>query len=232
MTNQDYIDQYKNDTKIIASYYTVKDKTGQIINIDGIINPLKIDNRQLCAPTDNQLDTPHCSAFSIANIVEAWYWKLSGKIVNLNADQIYAHAKMLDGDPDSEGTYLEYAIKAAISLCGLDSKNYKTGVLYNDKSQLTAESIKFLIHKFDFVHAGFSINSGWYNASMNDPVIHASSQQVGGHAVLLCGYDQQGVYIQNSWGNSWGAKGFAILPWSDVLKELMYCAYIDGIYNA
>ena len=53
MTNQDYINAYKSDEKIIADWYKMKDAKGRIVDLNGIVCPLKIDNRQLMAPTDN-----------------------------------------------------------------------------------------------------------------------------------------------------------------------------------
>lgn len=53
MTNKDFIEAYKSDTKILSDYYKYKDAHGIVHDIAGIINPLKIDNRQMMAPIDN-----------------------------------------------------------------------------------------------------------------------------------------------------------------------------------
>ncbi len=37
----------------------------------------------------------------------------------------------------------------------------------------------------------------------------------GGHAFALVGYNERGFVVQNSWGTSWGASGFAVLPYDD-----------------
>lgn len=74
----------------------------------------------------------------------------------MNADQVYAHAKLIEGDTTGEGTYLECAIKAALKLGGfMDSKNIKIGMLNNDGTDKTVQMMKYLIHKYDFVHCGF-----------------------------------------------------------------------------
>ncbi len=39
----------------------------------------------------------------------------------------------------------------------------------------------------------------------------------GGHAVAIVGYTREGFIIQNSWGESWGAGGFALLPYEDYM---------------
>ena len=229
--NRYYIEKYKDFDKIIKTYYQAKDNLGRTVNIDGIVNPLKIDNRQLASVTDNQWQTPHCAAYSICNWAEAILWKRTGKLINLNADQVYAKAKELDGSPNSDGTWLEYAIRAAVQLGGFQTSSMNVKFFQNEGTQTTVEMLKFLIHKYDFLHAGFEINSGWYQATEADPIIKKTSTSLGGHAVLLVGYDQTGAYIQNSWGKGWGSKGFAILPWNQVLDQLMYVCYLTGLYE-
>jgi len=232
MSNADYIQKYKDTDEIIRTYFQARDRYGQLKNVDGIVSPLKIDNRQLASPTDHQGDTPHCAAYSICSIVEAINWKRTGKICNLNADQVYAKAKLLDGDVNSDGTFLEYAIQAALKLGGFNNpKNIKIGFLYNDGKKDAVEPFKYLIHKYDFVHCGFNISTGWYACNDAQPVIKHTNICCGGHAVAAVGYDQQGAYIQNSWGTEWGSKGFGILPWDVFKRELIYCCYIQNCYD-
>jgi len=52
MTNQEYIDLYKNSNAIIMDYYKFFN-TNKYIDVKDIVNPLKIDNRQLVSPTDD-----------------------------------------------------------------------------------------------------------------------------------------------------------------------------------
>jgi hypothetical protein len=50
----------------------------------------------------------------------------------------------------------------------------------------------------------------------NVPMPKANEQLLGGHAVLVCGYDdtKKVFIVQNSWGTSWGAKGYFYLPYA------------------
>ena len=40
-----------------------------------------------------------------------------------------------------------------------------------------------------------------------------------GHAFALVGYNAHGFIVQNSWGESWGNLGFAILGYDDWLDN-------------
>jgi hypothetical protein len=43
----------------------------------------------------------------------------------------------------------------------------------------------------------------------------ARSRKTGGHAFALVGYNERGFIVQNSWGEGWGARGFAVLSYAD-----------------
>ena len=144
---------------------------------------------------------------------------------------MYARAKQIDGDVESDGTYLEAAIKAAFDLGGFNGAEIKMKSVYNDGTDKTIELVKFLLHKYDFLHVGFQITEGWYSANQRDYMIKDRGIGLGGHAVLVCGYTPEGVIIQNSWGTSWGSKGFAILPWTTFKKQFMYACYIENSFD-
>ena len=41
-------------------------------------------------------------------------------------------------------------------------------------------------------------------------------QCIGGHCMLICGYDdsKQCFIVRNSWGEGWGIKGYAYIPYA------------------
>jgi hypothetical protein len=45
----------------------------------------------------------------------------------------------------------------------------------------------------------------------------------GGHAFAIVGYNATGFLIQNSWGERWGSRGYAILSYADWLANAMDC---------
>ena len=230
MDNKDFIDAYKTDDKIISDYYKLRDNKGKLIDLTGTICPLRIDNRQLMSPTDNQTVTPHCAGYSAATLVESLLWKRSGKLKQLDSHQVYALAKKIDGEVQMDGTYLEAAMKAVLTLCKKDPEfsfldDAKIGLFYNDNTNATIQAAKDLIHRYDFLQVGFNIDEGWYTCTQNNYVLRPHGRSLGGHAVNLCGYDEDGFYVMNQWSIDFGSKGFAIMPYDVFLKQFMYGAY-------
>jgi C1A family cysteine protease len=48
-----------------------------------------------------------------------------------------------------------------------------------------------------------------------------NERQLGGHAVMAVGYDDenQWLIVMNSWGASWGDKGFFYLPYEYITNN-------------
>lgn len=228
MTNQEWMDKYKLDNIVIKTKFADKDKNP----IDGIVCPLKIDNRQLCSPTDNQGDSPHCAGYSAAQIAEAIYWKRTGKLVNMDAHQIYAKAKELDGHIEQNGTGVTQALIAALLLSAFRNKEaVQVNEIYGNGMDDTIVKVKNVIHKYDFILGGFRITDDWYNCVNGKYIINNSANRfIGGHGVVICGYDSQGLFIQNHWSKDWGAKGFAKIPWNVFKEEFLMGAYVSNAY--
>ena len=63
------------------------------------------------------------------------------------------------------------------------------------------------------------VHEGWSADQVTDGRITFSSPRAGGHAFAIVGYDLDGFWIQNSWGDDWGSKGFAHLSYDDWLTN-------------
>ncbi len=60
------------------------------------------------------------------------------------------------------------------------------------------------------------VHSGWNIPDAEGFIdFDETSKNTGGHAFLLVGYDEQGFWIQNSWGSEWANRGFAHIKYSD-----------------
>lgn len=84
-------------------------------------------------------------------------------------------------------------------------------------------SIHTAINEVGILYATSAIHTGWLNVSQTDPRVKQDSKSamLGGHAFVITGYDQDGLYIQNSWGEEWGNNGIAHLSYDDWLENSM-----------
>jgi hypothetical protein len=69
------------------------------------------------------------------------------------------------------------------------------------------------------LYATGTVHSGWNPAAVRDGHIDYEPDATGGHAFAIVGYDQDGFWIQNSWGDDWGLGGFARLTYDDWLRN-------------
>ena len=113
--NNAVVQKYRQDNILHGDYY--KNSSKIAVPSTGVY-PLKIDNRQLCSPTDWQGDKPYCVGYSCAQLLEAYIWKYTGVLKNLDAAQIYAKAKERDGVMSAAGTYVDLGLKCAMEICG------------------------------------------------------------------------------------------------------------------
>lgn len=183
--------------------------------------PRKIDARDMCIETSNQFRTPHCAGFTAAGYVEVHQWREQHYPEQVDADEIYQRAKVIDGNNDP-GTYLESVAQVII-----DMKLVEGEIKYVEDN---INSIKFAIHKHLVVIGGFMITNEWNQVNPKTGKIidlGTDSVKYGGHAVLLCGYSNEGIFIQNSWGSKWGLYGFGLIPWNQVIEQFMYGVVIE-----
>jgi hypothetical protein len=59
------------------------------------------------------------------------------------------------------------------------------------------------------------------------------NQDCGGHVVLLVGFDsdKQRFIFRNSWGTTWGNKGYGTLPLEYILQHCESCYHLKSIQN-
>ena len=68
------------------------------------------------------------------------------------------------------------------------------------------------------LYATASVHAGWDDVGA-DGSIAPQAQLLGGHAFAIVGYDEQGFWIQNSWGTGWGRRGFGRIAYADWLNN-------------
>ena len=88
---------------------------------------------------------------------------------------------------------------------------------YYRVNHLSIPDLQAAISETGVVYVTAQIHDGWTALPPQSGRIDftANSENRGGHAFLLIGYDETGFWIQNSWNTTWGRLGFAHLAYSD-----------------
>ncbi len=64
---------------------------------------------------------------------------------------------------------------------------------------------------------GLTVYPNLYNATATSawiaPVPADPAASLGGHELVVMGYDNAGAWVENSWGTSWGLNGYAEISW-------------------
>jgi hypothetical protein len=78
----------------------------------------------------------------------------------------------------------------------------------------------------------FQVRPGFESLTAASDIDNDTSGQIlGYHEVLAVGYNQNGLYIQNSWGAGWGYGGFGYLSWAVVQKDVLEADVIDQAFS-
>ena len=74
------------------------------------------------------------------------------------------------------------------------------------------------IAEVGILYATASVHEGWDDVQ-DDGTIPYSKSRTGGHAFAIVAFDERGFWIQNSWGKTWGHRGFARISYDDWLEN-------------
>jgi hypothetical protein len=106
-----------------------------------------------------------------------------------------------------------------------DALSRPLGVYYRIDRQSVVDMQAAIFHT-GAIYVSANVHSGWelkpYKRRVSHdslPVIKPSASGVGGHAFALVGYNDRGFIVQNSWGENWGASGFAVLLYEDWVEN-------------
>lgn len=81
------------------------------------------------------------------------------------------------------------------------------------------------------VELGIPVYNSFFSLNSSNSVMtaaKATGSMLGGHAIVAVGYNTTGLVIENSWGTSWGAAGYATLAWDFVGRYVMEASATTG----
>ena len=204
--------------------------------------PDKVDLRLRCPPVYDQGSLGSCTANAIGGAIqfERLKQKLKPDFVPSRLFIYYNERAMENSIASDSGAQIRDGIKSIATLgdcpesewpydiekftvkptkqCYKDAIKY-TAVQYQRVPQMLSQMKGCIASGYPFVF-GFSVYSGFENpkvaesGELNMPT--SKETLLGGHAVVAVGYDDktQRFIVRNSWGKSWGIKGYFTMPYA------------------
>jgi hypothetical protein len=177
-----------------------------------------------------------CTGFGLAAVINKLNYDRNSS-VRVSTRMLYHMAKKFDEWPGEsyDGSSCRGAIKGwySMGVCSESKWPYQSG---NQDTRLTVERAKdarnntigaycrvaknivdmhAAMNEVGAVFVSADVHVGWKTSAIKDGVIKQSNKIIGGHAFAIVGYNEQGFWVQNSWGPSWGRDGLALWPYED-----------------
>lgn len=202
--------------------------------------PPMVDLRDKCPDIYDQGNLGSCTANSMGGVFQ--FEQMKQEIENFIPSRlfIYYNTREIEGTIKSDaGATLRNTIKtmANLGVCPESSWGYNKCFKKKPTDDCYADAINHQVleylsveHNLYYIRLclaeGHPVSFGMmlYESFMTDYVTNTGivpmpdltrERPVGGHAVMLVGYDdsKQQFIVRNSWGKSWGDKGYFYLPY-------------------
>jgi hypothetical protein len=234
----------------IAKYHWTKqpvDLRDKPYTLSAVAQPNIVDLRQYCSPIEDQGQLGSCTGNAIAGAIELLD-KRAGKNLDVSRLYIYYYERLLEGTINYDsGAYIRDGMRAVYnygapleSLWPYDITKFKMA----PNSSATTDGAKRKVTLYQAIAnhqgcldalasgypvvIGFNVYTSFESATVARtgvmPYPKTSRERLlGGHAVLLVGYDKtRQVYIvRNSWGTSWGDRGYFYMPFQVIQNTQM-----------
>lgn len=210
--------------------------------------PPSVDLRAKCPPVYDQGRLGSCTAQAIAAAFE--YNHVRAKLKDWVPSRlfIYYNERKMEGTiPVDAGAIIQDGIKSVVKqgVCPEAEWPYKIERFAAEPSPKAYRSAaKHVIKKYSFIPQGdvntmkqalakrdvvvfgFSVYTSFESMEVARtgivPMPQPGERRLGGHAVLLVGYDEarQVFIVRNSWGADWGDKGYCYFPYAYLASNL------------
>lgn len=210
--------------------------------------PARVDLRSAMPTVQDQGSLGSCTAHAIGTAFQYGLTKLKMTSYSPSRLFIYYNERLIEGTVNQDaGAYLrtgiktinkqgvcpevlwpyrisQFAVKPSDAAYAKASEDKATGYY---RVNVDATSIKTAIASGYPVIAGMLVYSSFEAVAVartgRVPMPGRSDYLLGGHAVLIVGFNEatQQFIVRNSWGTSWGDRGYFYLPYSYAVPSLM-----------
>ncbi len=252
---RDYTIAHPNVAPLLAKVHADKPKASGLAS--------NVDLRSFCSPIEDQGQIGSCTAHAAIGMLEYFERRAFGKHVDASRLFLYKVTRNLMHETGDTGAYLR-TVMGALALFGVPQEEYypyltaqfdqePTAFCYalaqnyqaidyyrldpaGTNPQTLLNSVKTNLAAGLPSMFGFTVYDSIRQASRTGkiPFPSSSDRVVGGHAVLIVGYDDTiripvgsgtretvgAVIIRNSWGSGWGDRGYGYLPYDYLLRGL------------
>ncbi|GAB6145897.1 C1 family peptidase [Desulfocicer niacini] len=204
----------------------------------------ELDNRDGAIILDQGMEGA-CTGFGLAAVINLLQTKRSGKPFQASPRMLYEMAKKHDEWPgeDYDGSSCRGTIRGwkNMGVCGEDVWPYDQV----DPGDLTIERAKSArsitlgayyrlrpeindyhaaLNETGAIYVSATVHKGWFEPKIGKRslavITPIRTNNPGGHAFAIVGYNRRGFIVQNSWGEDWGTKGFALWLYEDWLESI------------
>lgn len=209
--------------------------------------PPMIDLRSLCPPIYDQGQLGSCASNAMGAIFQ--FEQMKQEIPNFMPSRlfIYYNTRVLEGTVNyDDGATMRDTLKTMVSLgvCPESMWPYNRCFKKKPTDYCYSEALNNQVLEYLSVQpvlydvkqclaVGFPVAFGiaLYQSFMNDNVTQTgivpmpdliNESAIGGHAIVAVGYDDSKncLIMRNSWGTSWGDKGYFYLPYAYITPSL------------
>jgi hypothetical protein len=195
--------------------------------------------RKTGAPILDQGQEGACTGFGLATVVNYLLRtrKQKSSEMVVSADMLYRLARRYDEWPGEkyDGSSARGAMKGwhKHGVCASDtwlSAKKRLTAKVSDEAVINPLGAYYRVNHKDLVaihcaitetgilYATANVHEGWDSVDKKG-IIPFKEQMLGGHAFAIVAYDNEGLWIQNSWGGDWGMAGFARISYDDWLAN-------------
>jgi C1A family cysteine protease len=221
--------------------------------------PTHVDLRNYASPIDDQGQLGSCTGNAIAGAIDL-IDKKNNKSLRVSRLFIYYQERLLEGDINQDnGAYIRDGIKACytygapletlapynINQFAVKPSNAAYADALNRKVTgyqkcANFSAVKNALAIGNPVVVGFDVYSSFesYSVAATGIMPYPNTrreQLLGGHAVCLVGYDDARSWFiaRNSWGTSWGDKGYFYMPYQVIQNTSMSSDFwvISAVHN-